>query len=132
MRKEPLYFGCKDVTGHYVWSRNGQRKWDNPDDEKDIVYLLQSQDGKLCPKNNREQGATSIFYHIFHGEFFYDTILACHDYSVDKRPGSNAMFLLPGLLTFEEAVLKATEYFPDIMQRIGKLTLATSETHSGE
>lgn len=103
---EPLYFGCLGDTGHFVSDREGNRVWKSPHSE-----FLRHRDGNLAPKNTTEQGK-AIVYH--EKEF---TVVAFWDYSVDTRPGSNSMFLLPAHLSGEEALKLAKGFFPHIFRR---------------
>lgn len=104
---QPLYFGCQNDAGHYVWSADHHIvSIKNP-----IAYFLTKNDAQLAPINTKEQGK-AILHHF--PEF---TILAYWDYKVDKRPGSNSMFLIPGQKTPEETIVEIKKAFPKIWNR---------------
>ncbi len=100
-----LYFGCIKEAGHYLFISNGTsiygewHKW---------VAL---RDGMLAPVFCREAGK-ALLHH-------YDgfTIIAFWDYSVDTRPGSNSMFIMPGTKDFYGALEIANSYFPQVFKR---------------
>ena len=100
----PLYFGCWDGVGHYLWNPGGRRI------HPSLHELFGSLDGKFCPTKDREGDAC-----LTHTSD--KTILAFWDRSVDSRPGSNSVFVLPGHLTFDQAVHEAKMVFPGIWNR---------------
>jgi hypothetical protein len=101
---KPLYFGCWRNVGHYLWEPGPVPS--GYDRERS---------GKIDGRWNEssEQSAASLY----HRKGW--TILGMADYTVDNRGGSNSVFLLPFAdLTFDEAVAKAREYFPSVVERI--------------
>lgn len=109
-----LFFGCWQRAGHYHWSTEG--RWAKSD-ERTLTPWGLSVDGKLTPKATRAQGDAALHYKDGW------TAVAIHDYTVDKRPGSNSVFLFPAELDFDQALATATEHFPTIVARIGLVTL---------
>lgn len=111
---EPLYFGCVKELGHHAWgtdlrvfaSKSPRGRW------------LTSHDGQLAPRDldGRELAQGIAALHLFPDAGV--TVLAFWDRSVDGRPGSNSMFLLPGLLSFRGAALAAARHFPSIWARL--------------
>lgn len=77
--KRTYYFGCIGVTGHYMHPAVSRGCFPGGN-YKVIEYI----DGLYTPGGNFEQGAAQF---SMIGPF---TIIAWHDYTVDKRPGSNS------------------------------------------
>lgn len=110
MNKEPLYFGCLHGAGHYVFGMvdgslisMGYGDW---------YRWVRQLDGLLPPRDRPQvEGEATLSY--IHGY----SILAFWDRSVDDRPGSNAMFLIPGVLEFEDALANALLLFPGVFDR---------------
>ncbi len=107
----PLYFGCLHEAGHYVWGTDLtiRRYCDDADPQVRFLYL---NDGRLAPHTDGGQSEARLTQ--------YDgfAVLAMWDYTVDRRPGSNAMFLLPGVVTAEQAVTVSRSHFPSVVARI--------------
>ena len=101
-----MFFGCENTSkGHYLWdttgskARNGSCPWN-------VGWF----DGTLN-LDGFGQGVAAL--HHIKGY----TLLAFADYSVDSRPGSNAVFALPGTFDFETAKREAARMFPHIWKR---------------
>jgi hypothetical protein len=126
MPKVSIYFGCErpGVKGHYYWLP-GMKMADGGLDGARLSPFGEV-DGRLTPPATTTQGAAAL-HHC--GGW---TALAIHDYSVDRRPGSNSVFLFYATLAFDEAVAAAREAFPDVVSRIGVITrrLVTTEPRS--
>lgn len=109
--KEPLYFGCWGETGHYPFSQTLRTlSYDNH-----LSHWLGTHDGALTPCTRlAQQSQANLFY------FRQAIALALHDFTVDDRPGSNALFLLPffNAQSTEDVVAKAREFFPQVTARI--------------
>jgi hypothetical protein len=103
--REPLYFGCIDRPGHYVWQADGTQARD------DRHRWLEILDGLLPPEGPEIEGVARL--HHWNGR----TLLAFWDRSVDQRGACNSVFALPGKLTFDEAVAAAKKAFPKVWQR---------------
>jgi len=99
---EPLYFGCKNGPGHYVFRPDGNEvsRRDNP-----YAAWLKQHDAKIATGWGK-QGV------IVYKQFPEFVIIAYTDYTVDSRPGSNSMFLIPGNLSESEAIQQAKSLFP--------------------
>lgn len=100
-----LYFGCIKEAGHYLFApqdKNIYGEWHR---------WIAPRDGLLAPTFCREAGK-ALLHH-------YDgfTVLAFWDYSVDKRPGSNSMFIVPGIKSFHTTMQAASKYFPQVCDR---------------
>lgn len=98
------YFGCWKELGHYLWNKHGytvknQTPW------QDI-------DAFLCPNGPQIQGVVKIH----HKDGW--TAMAFWDRSVDKRPGSNSVFIAEGIYTFEEMKNIAEKNFLSIWKRL--------------
>lgn len=98
-----IYFGCIGQAGHYAWDRGGRRrlsewpKWSHGD-------------GLFTPRGDVEGEALR---HVVHGH----TVIAFADRSVDKRPGSNSFFAVPGEMAFDQAVIEAKQAWPQVWER---------------
>lgn len=99
----PLYFGCKDGPGHFVFNADGSQRRD------DDWFLIA--DGGLQPEGSQREGVARL--HHFNGV----TIIAFWDRSVDKRPGSCSAFALKGKLSFFDARATAKQHFPWVFAR---------------
>lgn len=100
---QPLYYGCHYQAGHFPFAP-GMVK----------LRLRQSiarLDGGFTPKTY-EQGKAKLTH------LTGWTIIAFPDYTIDTRPGSHSTFVLPGKLTFEEALAEAKRIFPQVWARI--------------
>lgn len=108
-----LYFGCIGESGHYLWSSPYRRTRDI--DETPWGMKI---DGKLCPpadpwgRNGQPQGRAALH----HKDGW--TALAFWDRSVDKRPGSNSVFVADECLSFDQIVTVAKERFPGVWKRL--------------
>lgn len=111
---QPYYFGCADGDlGHYAWDAKLFMRTDVP---KDVSRWLSGRDGKFPPTYIGErEGVMSHF--IVGKEGKEGTIVACWDRSMDKRPGSHSTFLIPGVLTKEDAITAARIAFPTVFER---------------
>ncbi len=116
----PLYFGAKGEVGHYVWSPNGERLGRIAHKNTRVEWFAYK-DGQLAPKKDWTPGK-AILHH--YPEF---TIVAYWDYAVDKRPGSNSMFLLPGKLSGNETISEIQKTFPDIWKRSPAVIVGVEE-----
>lgn len=112
--KEPIFFGCVGQVGHYFWTRSGRLRHDSGDD----IPWGTKVDGDLTPKSTQQQSYAAI--HYLDGW----TALSMHDYTVDSRRNSNAAFLFPQIVDFEEALALAREHFPNMFDRLSPITLA--------
>jgi hypothetical protein len=106
----PLFYGCSNSeTGHCVFGTGPALRW------------FRGQDANLPPQDTSRnlQGAANL-YHLPAGTNDLVggyTILAFWDRSVDSRNGSHSTYLLPGTLSFPEALEAAQKAFPDIWRR---------------
>ena len=111
MSKEALYFGCSNrEAGHYVFRCENGRLTSLAYGGNDFGWVRKF-DGTLAPLGPQEEGKATLSY--VHGY----SIIAFWDRSVDTRPGSNAMFLIPGKRTFDEAMAYAVLKFPVVFER---------------
>jgi len=100
-----LYFGCKKHPGHYLWAPASMAIY-GPWHRRIAKF-----DGLLCPEFCKIQGKALL--HHFDGF----TILAFWDSSVDKRPESNSMFIIPGIRDFDDSLTIVEDNFPDVFSR---------------
>ncbi len=109
---EPLYFGCVGGPGHFVHNIGLSHVYRTP-----LANWLNKRDGVLAPRdrNHRELAQGHAMLHVFVDAGV--TVLAFWDRSVDSRPASNSMFLLPGVLDFRDAALAAARHFPTVWAR---------------
>jgi hypothetical protein len=109
-----FYFGCRGTqSGHYLHDGNRQVSGDR--DDTGIPYWLF--DGTFAPldANNRGWKLTHLRarHHIL-------SVLACHDYTIDKRPGSNAAFIVIDAEPWdtEHILAEMRERYPDCWKRL--------------
>jgi len=108
---EPYYHGCYREKGHYPFDTSLFLKAKGPGPD-----WLWHNDGNLPPQNIDQVEGVAIkrtWYKKPNGV----TVLSFWDRSVDSRPGSSSSFMLPGVLTFQEALEAAREAFPKIWER---------------
>lgn len=113
-----LYFGCLFRPGHYLFlSENGTTIQNASSLERFCGIrgqvtdrFIQCIDGLFTPVRTG-QG----IYKISHVPPFL--IVAWHDYTVDKRPGSNSALLGVGFTHAEEMFAAARLKFPSVMAR---------------
>lgn len=102
------FYGVKPpkTSGHFLYDINGRRlatyPTHLPSEVLDGVFVGRD-DGLYKPR-------------LWHTSDW--TVLAMHDRSGDKRPGSNSVFLLNGHFKCADAWSVASEYFPEVCQRI--------------
>lgn len=99
----PIYLGCRQGPGHYLWDRDGRTT-----DYSSLCYL----DGLLPPEDPEQIEGLARLYH-FNGV----TALAFWDRSEDGRMGSHSTYFFPGKLDFESAVTLAKRDFPHVWRR---------------
>ena len=102
----PFYFGCWVTLGHYLYDKRGDYVCGD-----DVGFPESSLDCKLAPETTSEQGVAK------HYNLAGYTLLAFWDRSVDRRPGGNSVFILPGCLGFDESIAAATQAFPKVWAR---------------
>lgn len=108
-----LYFGCRNVPGHYLVNEAGRTLWDYPP-----ALPWRSIDGTLPPgggeqnwRNPQPEGLAALH----HKDGW--TALAFWDRSVDERGGCNSAFFFPETLDFDAATAAARAAFPDVWKR---------------
>lgn len=118
---EPLYFGCWRQAGHYLFRRGMKSGYG-------AGPTFAGPDGWQLDVPNPRKGRPSyqplevhtaqIEGHakLSHVELY--TVLGFWDRSVDKRHASHSTFVLPGLLSFSEAIAAARAAFPEVFARI--------------
>lgn len=112
---KPMYFGCWTDVGHHLYDQNGQYV----DRTTRDLLIAMGIDGGFVPKARQEHGFGWV---TVIGSL---TILAVHDFKVDKRPGSHSTFILPGKLTFGEACEAAKRFFPHVCERFTEMQKVT-------
>lgn len=111
----PYFFGCNKRGGHYAWDRRLFMKSDVP---AEVEQWLSEHDGKLPPQDQGQtQGEAQLRVWPDDTPAGGLTVLAFWDRSVDTRRNSSASFMLPGVLSFDEAVEAAREAFPSVWER---------------
>jgi hypothetical protein len=113
------YFGCRGTEGgHYIFG--GPSRHINNLDGGFPVYLL---DGTFTPldANDRSWRLTQLRFN--HSIL---SILACHDNTIDTRPGSNAAFIVIDEQPWDEEhiLAKMKECFPDCVERLKDVRVA--------
>lgn len=116
MIKALLYFGCIRESGHYLWINESMRihNWATLRDVAKVTGVTQRFvdciDGIYMPFDTR-QGC----YRLSHVPPF--KIIGWHDYTIDKRPGSNSNLLAVGMDDVREIIDAALIKFPSVMKR---------------
>lgn len=101
-----FFFGCGDGVGHYMF-KQGMKKDSEAHDFRRTNPWGYEIDNELAPKD----GTLAI------SQRNGWTVIACTDYSVDSRPGSNAAaFLAEGDFTREEMKELVERIFPEKAQ----------------
>jgi len=114
--KRILYFGCGRGSGHYLWVGEWGKE-ERPDMilgltgitiTKEFIHHI---DGKYVPKTTNQQGA---YRETMEAGF---RIIGWHDYTVDRRQGSNSVFIGVGYESAAELLDDARNFFPSVMLR---------------
>lgn len=120
-----VYFGLYpgDSGGHFVWSLGGHASWlraSSPRNVHNVPFDAGDLDGKLAPKVTRDAGAARL-HHIERADGWW-SILAWHDYTGDRRPGSNSAIVVHGLVKygFADMLQLARSLFPEVMDRLDR------------
>jgi hypothetical protein len=109
LTRDIYYFGAIGDAGHYLWTEDfGHMRGFETMQQLPWGYRIYAE---LCPSGEQVEGVARI--HHLAGW----TALAFWDRSVDHRPGSNSVFIFRGELTFDDAVARAKEKFPDVWAR---------------
>lgn len=105
-----LYFGCHREAGHFLWAENGHRA--STDAEKKLPFRYGILDaGLLPPYQPQIEGQATIVH------FPSWTIVSFWDRSVDKRGGCNSAFVIPAVVSFDDAITIAKQRFPWVWSR---------------
>ena len=117
-----IYFGCHKQSGHYWWLP-GYRQYFNPPENDPWGKHVDSGLAE-SPIPGQVEGAA-----ILHKLNLW-TAIAFWDRSVDKRLGSNSVFLIDTFMDAEELLLKAAAAFPEVFERLNKPPLLARECKS--
>jgi hypothetical protein len=116
------YFGCWREAGHHLHDSSGRLVHSvGP-----FGYFGEKLDSTFAPKDEPRAGyqdetRTSLTH--YQGW----TVLAMWDRSCDKRPGSNAAFVIEGEKTELEMWALASEHYPQIVARLKAAPTRTKE-----
>jgi hypothetical protein len=101
------FFGCWERAGHFLYDQTGKTL------PSFGPFIPESLDGVLLRKGWRIPGQVDI-------TCFKDyTVIAFEDNSIDRRPGSNAAFIVEGYAkTRKECWSEAERGFPQIVNRV--------------
>lgn len=111
-QKTLMYFGCIRTLGHYLWQHEGSYR-----DSRLIringvnTKILNFIDGTFTPGSTSQQG---LYNESIVPPF---RIVSWHDYTVDKRPGSNSNLIGIGYESAEQMIDDAYQKFPSVMNR---------------
>jgi hypothetical protein len=111
MINHPFYFGCWRDVGHYLWLPGMTHSWAGW-----FSKFAGKLDGVPPPRDTLDQGVASLHYLCAQRPDCV-TALAFWDRSVDRRPGSNSVFFIPGRHVFDDALAAAREAFPQVFDR---------------
>jgi hypothetical protein len=116
------YFGCRgNKTGHYIFGGSSQHL-----DHLDGGFPVYILDGTFAPldPNDRSWKLTHLRFnhHIV-------SILACHDNTIDPRPGSNAAFVVIDTQPWdaEHILAEMGDQFPDCRERLRDVQITSAE-----
>ena len=101
------YYGCKEVSGHFLWQPNQITTTRTQDSGLPWKHI----DGALCPQVTSQQGVAKMN----HKDGW--TAMAFWDKSVDSRTGSNSVFFYEDLLEYDQMIEAFEEHFPSIYSR---------------
>ncbi len=104
------YFGCHGGPGHYLWTEKGSMADMIAKTVLPFRYTILDA-GFLPEVGNQNEGDGSLV------QFANWTVVSFWDRSVDKRGGCNSAFVIPGRLTFTEAIDVAKAKFPWVWKR---------------
>jgi hypothetical protein len=104
------FFGCHRQAGHYLWTEKGSMADRIARDVLPFRYTIL--DAGLLPElsNQTEGEATIVHWPKW-------TVVSFWDRSVDKRGGCNSSFVIPAVLSFDEAIAVAKKRFPWVWSR---------------
>lgn len=106
---EMIFFGCGKEVGHYLYTKGGWRM--NYDARKKLPFAEMILDSGLLKDVPMTEGLATIS--VIRGW----TVVSFWDNSVDKRPNSNAAFIYPKSMTFEEMIEISREQLPWFWKR---------------
>jgi hypothetical protein len=114
------YYGCRGTEkGHYIHGENGRHYADT----LDVGFPGWLLDGTFAPldQNDCHWKLTQLnarYSHVL-------SILACHDNTIDSRPGSNAAFVVLDTVAWDEEHILAEMRgrFPDCWERLDSIGL---------
>jgi hypothetical protein len=102
---DAFYVGCWQQVGHYTWLP-GMKK---------VPYRIQ----RLGPWGYNELDKRAFDTRGWRREQLEGwTAIGREDRTVDGRPGSHSVFAFKGDLTTSEAVQRAIDVFPEVMERM--------------
>lgn len=104
------YFGCHERPGHYLWTERCSLADRIAKTVLPFRYTIL--DAGLLPEvGDQTEGLATIVH------WPNWTVISFWDRSVDNRGGCNSAFLIPGRLTFAEAIKVSKQKFPWVWQR---------------
>ena len=113
------YFGTYKQPGHYLHAPNmGQAGYS--DRHSQMTYL----DGELAPKNSGQRQFEAKCWRLTGFSFGDYSAMSWWDRTDDHRMGSNGIIFIPGYKVGQITMVSlAGKYFPQISDRISKLTI---------
>lgn len=100
-----VFFGARKVVGHHYFTHLGDKVYESP------VPCVPHIDQRFTPDGTRTQGDAAL-HHVNSW-----TILAWHDYTIDRRPGSNSVLMVKGTHSFAVMLKFLEAHFFDVFQR---------------
>lgn len=111
-----FFFGVKDpaIAGHDLYHfDDGFVRMAPTHEQRSLPFKWEILDGALMPQSGvKEQG------HVHHCIINGWTVLTMPDYTGDSRGGSNAAFVVEGVMDVESAAAVAQSVFPALWARI--------------
>lgn len=108
-----LYFGYWGEPGHYLWTPDKKRLWNDPE------VPWNDLDGCLCPGyvNQYKRGPEIPGQGLLHHRDGW-TAFAFWDRTGDRRGASNSVLLWNRIATFDGLLARARAAFPEIFKRL--------------
>lgn len=107
--REVLFFGCRDVPGHYLYARGKSIQYESS------PWGTALDGGILTPDYYHADKTITGEVAVAHKNGW--TAIAFWDRSGDSRPGSNSAFLISEIITGDELLDLARQQWPEIFSR---------------
>lgn len=113
------YFGCRgSEKGHFLHGADPNKTPRLRETLEGISFPIGLLDGTFTPIDSNDRSWRLTHLHTTGSHIL--SILACHDNTIDKRPGSNAAFVVVDYepWTEKQILAEAQKRFPDCWERL--------------